>query len=195
MTVRRIAFVCAVAFAAAACGRKDEDTSRPAPAGPQDPHAGMSRVPSPIPTRPAVAWTVPQGWKEGHPSSSMRLAQFDIAADAAGDTIQCVVFGGQMGSDEDNIVRWTGEMGAGAKQNATTTKSEQGTLRVTRFAASGEYTDKMRPGEPKAIADARMLAAIVEAPDGGKLYVKLVGGKAQVDAAAKQFDEFIASMK
>lgn len=194
MTVRLAAVLAlSVAIAAGACDR-DEPSAPAAPAGMPNPHGGKSSVPSAIPSKPSVTWTVPQGWKEGRPSSSMRLAQFDVGADADGNAVQCIVFGGSMGSDEDNVSRWIGQMGPDAKAGATVAKSDQGALKVTRVEAKGSYTDTMRAGDAKPIADASLLAAIVESPS-GKLYVKLVGPKAQVDAAAKQFDDFIASMK
>jgi hypothetical protein len=163
---------------------------KPAP----DPHGGIGKVvpraagPSPL------AWTAPSGWKESKPSSGMRLAQFDVGTDDAGDPVQCILFGGSMGTDDENIARWVGQMGPTAKDSAVVTKSEAGGVKTTRLVARGTYVDSMRPGEPKAAPEATMLAAIVEAP-GGKLYVKLAGPKAVVDAAEKQFDEFLASLK
>jgi hypothetical protein len=193
VTARRAAIVLAAALAAAACGQEEKGPAPPPPAV-RDPHAGMASPPAAAPTKPPVTWAVPQGWKQGHPSSSMRLAQFDVGTDADGQPVQCIVFGGEMGDDEQNVTRWVGQMGPDAKAGATVTKSEQGALKITRVVAQGPYTDAMRPGDAKTIADAALLAAIITSP-GGKLYVKLVGPKAQVDAAAKQFDEFIASMK
>ena len=196
MTGRRIALVLLAALAAA-CGHEDENLSgvrKVAPPGGADPHAGMSRQMTAAPSKPDVTWTAPAGWKESRPSSTMRVAQFDVATAADGDPVQCIVFGGEMGDAEQNVARWIGQMGPDAKQGASVTNSEQGRVKITRLAASGSYTDTMRGGDPKTIAEAAMLAAVVESP-GGKLYVKLVGPKAQVDAAAKQFDEFLASMK
>jgi len=192
-SVRAPALFLLAALLTGACGGEDPAASPPHAAKP-NPHGGMAPAVSAAPSKPPIAWTTPQGWKEGHPSSSMRLAQFDVAADAEGNPVQCIVFGGEMGDDDQNVERWIGQMGPDAKAGATIAKSQQGGLKITRVAAQGAYTDSMRPGDSKAIADASMLAAIVESP-GGKLYVKLVGPKAQVDAAAKQFEEFIASMK
>ena len=198
MTSRAAALSLAIALAAAACGGEDKGAAGPgpsqSPAAAPDPHGGAMRATTAAPGKPPVSWTAPAGWKEGRPSSSMRVAQFDVATDADGGPVQCIVFGGAMGSDEDNIARWIGQMGPDAKAGSQVAKSERDGLKITRVAAQGPYTDAMRPGDAKAIPDASLLAAIVESP-GGKVYVKLVGPKAQVDAAAKQFDEFIASMK
>lgn len=205
MTALRASLVLFAALAASACGHEDENLSgvrkvdppggAGVPAAPRDnPHGGPKPPISAAPAKPTVTWTAPAGWKEGRPSSTMRVAQFDVAADESGETVQCVVFGGEMGDADQNIARWIGQMGPDAKAGASVTKTEQGELTITRLAVSGAYTDTMRPGEPKTVAQASMLAAVVVAP-GSKLYVKLVGPKAQVDAAAKQFDEFLASMK
>lgn len=159
-----------------------------------DPHGGIGKVvpraagPSPL------GWTAPSGWKESKPSAGMRLTQFDVGTDEAGDAVQCIVFGGQMGSADDNVARWVGLMGPTAKDSAVVTKTEAGGVKTTRLLARGSYVDSMRPGEAKTYPDATMLAAIVEAP-GGMLYVRLAGPKTVVDAAEKQFDEFLASLK
>lgn len=159
-----------------------------------DPHAGLGQVvPRTAGTSP-LAWAVPAGWTETKPSAGMRLAQFDVGKDEAGDPVQCIVFGGTMGSDDENIARWVGQMGPTARDSAVVTKSEAGGVKVTRLVARGKYVDSMRPGEPKTAAEATMLAAIAEGP-AGKLYVKLAGPKDVVDAAEKQFDEFLASLR
>jgi hypothetical protein len=199
----------AVVLALAACGDDGKNLSganqvappgqAPAPpaANPHggDPHAGMGLRPAASAAPAPVAWTVPAAWKQSPPSSGMRMAQFDVGTDEAGDAVQCIVFGGIGGTDEQNIERWTGQMGAAAKDAAVVSHSDHDGLKVTRFESHGAYTDSMRPGEPKTIASATMLAAIVEAPGGAKLQVKLVGSKTVVDPAAKAFDEFLASMK
>lgn len=187
-------------LALAACGDEPAKDAAPvpppAPAMPADPHAGMGNPMAPV-QRPAapVSWTVPEGWKSTPPSSGMRHAQFDVAVDAQGDPVQCIVFSGPMGGDEENIQRWTGQMGAGAREKATIENSERAGLKVTRVEATGAYTDSMRPGGGKTYDDAAMLAAIVTAPSGGKVYVRLVGPKDLVEKAEPQFDAFLASMK
>jgi len=205
----RRAILAAVLVALCACGDDKKNlsgvdkvappggspTSLPAadPHGP-NPHVGPGAIPT-VKAAPApLGWTAPSGWKQTPPASGMRLAQFDVGTDAAGDAVQCIVFGGNMGADDDNIKRWVGQMGPAAKDAAKIVSSEHDGLKVTRLEASGSYTDSMRPGEPKTVATAKMLAAIVESP-AGKVYVKLAGPTTVVDAAAAGFDEFLASMK
>jgi len=200
--MRRI-LLAATLVALAACGDDKKSLSGVdkvappgAPGAPMaDPHAGTGMMNAPAAAPAQVAWAVPSSWKQSTPSSGMRVAQFDVGTDEAGDKVQCIVFGGIGGSDDQNISRWVGQMGAAAKDSAVVGHSEQAGVKITRLEAHGPYTDTMRPGDPKTIAAATMLAAIVEAPGGGKLQVKLVGSKTIVDAAAKAFDEFLASMK
>jgi len=118
----------------------------------------------------------------------MRLAQFDV-----GGGVQCVVFQGISGSDEQNVDRWIGQMGPDAGPGAKVTESERDGVKVTRLEVRGTYTDTMRQGAP-TIPEATMLAAVVTSP-AAKLHVRIVGPSAVVDAAAAQFDAFIASMK
>jgi hypothetical protein len=196
--------------ALAACGDEKKNLSgvdkvappggATAPAAPMgdphggNPHAGPGAIPN-VKAGPApVAWSVPAGWKVTPPSSGMRVAQFDVGVDETGDAVQCIVFGGNMGPDDENIKRWVGQMGPAAKDSAVVASSEHDGVKITRLEAGGSYTDTMRASEPKTVATAKMLAAIVESPS-GKLYVKLAGPKTVVDGAAKAFDEFLASMK
>jgi len=159
-----------------------------------DPHAGIAPPPAAAPTQTPLAWSVPAGWKGGPSSRPMRVAEFDVGADESGAPVQCVVFGGIGGDDEQNLERWIGQLGEGAKLSAKTTRSEHDGLKFTRLEVRGPYTDTMHPGGAKAMTEATMLAAIVDGP-AGKLHVKMVGPSAVVDAAAAKFDEFLASMK
>jgi hypothetical protein len=215
MNARSVVVV--LVFALAACGHEGENLSGQTKAAPPggtapvadphkglvadphagvgprvDPHAGMGTV---VPPRTAgaspLAWTSPSGWKETKPSAGMRLAQFDVGVDEAGDTVQCIVFGGIGGSDDENIARWIGQMGPTAKDTAVISRSEHDGLKITRLTANGAFTDSMRPGEPKSVSAATMLAAVVEGP-AGKVHVKLTGSKSVVVAAEK---EFLASLK
>jgi hypothetical protein len=156
-----------------------------------DPHAGM--MPPAAAAEAPVAWTVPDGWR-AEPGGGMRVAEFAVGEDEAGDAVKCIVYGGIGGTDEENIERWVGQMGETAKAAAKTTHVDHDGLKITRFEARGDFTDAMRRGPPKTIAAATMLAAIVDGP-AGKLHLKFVGPSSVVDAAAPKFDAFLASMK
>lgn len=180
----------------AACGESPKAPVTPPVPAAANPQIGGAKLPPPSspPKVPELSWVAPAAWKQGVPMSGMRLAQWDVATDEAGDPVQCIVFGSIGGSDEDNLARWTMQMGPSAASTAKTETTELGGVKVTRFAAKGAYTDSMRPGQPKSYADASFLGAIV-ATAGGKVHVKLVGPTPLIDAATAQFDEFLASMR
>ena len=167
---------------------------------PVNPHAGLpgmtpppDAAPTPLPAQVPFDWSVPQGWTSSPPTNAMRLAQFEVGKDAEGQPVQCVVFRGIGGQDQENIDRWIGQLGESAKSTARITDSERAGILVKRLEAHGTYTDTMTR-DAKPVADAKMIAAIVTA-GGGKLHVRLVGPSALVDKAAAQFDAFVASMK
>lgn len=148
----------------------------------------------------AIAVAVPEGWQEERVTSSMRRGQWKI--DAEGGQAELVVYYfGQAGagSVEKNLERWYGQFeqpdGRPSKEVAQTTEKTVGDMKVTRVDVGGRYVAEVRPGagERHDVASARMLAAIVEAPDGA-YYFKMVGPDATVKAAAASFDEMLESM-
>jgi hypothetical protein len=148
----------------------------------------------------AIAVAVPEGWKEESVTSSMRRGQWKI--DAEGGQAELVVYYfGQAGagSVEKNLERWYGQFeqpdGRPSKEVAQTAEKTIGDMKVTRVEVGGRYVAEVRPGagERHDVANARMLAAIVEAPDGA-YYFKMVGPDATVKAAAANFDKMLESM-
>lgn len=148
----------------------------------------------------AIAVAVPEGWQEERVTSSMRRGQWKIgAADAPAELV--VYYFGQAGagSVEKNLERWYGQFeqpdGRPSKEAAQTTEKTVGDMKVTRVDVAGRYVAEVRPGagERHDVASARMLAAIVEAPDGA-YYFKMVGPDATVKAAAADFDKMLESM-
>jgi hypothetical protein len=148
----------------------------------------------------AIAVAAPEGWKDEPVTSSMRRAQWKI--DAEGGQAELVVFYfGQMGagSVEKNLERWYGQFaqadGRPSKEVAQTTEKTVADMKVTRVEVGGRYVAEVRPGagERHDVADARMLAAIVEAPDGA-YYFKLIGPDPTVKAAAAGFDSMLDSV-
>jgi hypothetical protein len=165
--------------------------ANPHGAMPADPHAAMPPAAAPA-AESAFAWAAPAGWAESKPTGPMRMAQFDVGNDASGAPVQCVVFKGIGGDDDQNLDRWISQMGVG-RDAAKLTHTEQDGQKVTRLTVKGSFTDSMK-GDAK-VGDATMLAAIVTAADGTKLHVKLVGPSSVVDAQTANFDAFVASIK
>lgn len=169
--------------------------------------AAGSAAPAPGQTTPdgkrvlgAIAVAAPAGWKEEPVTSSMRRGQWKI--DAEGGQAELVVYYfGQMGagSVEKNLERWYGQFeqpdGKPSKEVAQTSEKTVADMKVTRVEVGGRYVAETRPGsgQRQDVPNARMLAAIVEAPDGA-YYFKLVGPEATVKAATADFDGMLDSL-
>lgn len=197
------------------------------PAAPTDPHAGMDMggrasphpalpsdhppvpgmggsMPSPMkppasPQTTSFTWTAPQGWKQVTPSSTMRIAQFDLDATwPDGIPVQCAIFPAIGGGKQANIDRWIGQFqqadGSASKDKAKLAESSRDGLSVTRIELRGQFSDGMQK-PPRQTDDGMLLGAIVEAPDGDNLYVKLTGPRAAIESEAARFDEFVASLR
>jgi hypothetical protein len=126
----------------------------------------------------------------------MRKAEYGVSH-VAGDSedAECIVitFGpGSGGSVAQNIDRWKGQFDAtgDAKQ---TTRDVSG-MHVTTVEVAGTFKGGGMPGGPPAPPKPgfRMIASVVEAPD-GMWFFKLTGPDATVKAAASAFDTMIGS--
>src|SRR5258706_9269124 len=149
----------------------------------------------------SLKFTSPAGWKEVPVSSSMRKAQF-VLPKAAGDTDdgQLIVFyfgQGQGGMVESNVDRWKGMFttsdGKPVGDEAVKRGSfEASGMKVTTVDISGRYQDapmgRPDPAGPTA-KDYRMLAAIVETPE-GPWFFKATGPMATMAGQVANFDAF-----
>jgi hypothetical protein len=148
----------------------------------------------------AIAVAVPEGWKEQPVTSGMRRGHWKVDAEG-GEAELIVYYFGQMGagSVEKNLERWYGQFeqpdGRPSKEVAQTTEKTVADMKVTRVDVGGRYVAEVRPGggQRHDVANARMLAAIVDAPDGA-YYFKLVGPDPTVKAVAADFDSMIDSV-
>ena len=142
----------------------------------------------------------PEGWQSERPSTTMRVAQYQLPA-AEGDSepgsLVVFYFGpGQGGSTNANIERWIGQMqqpgGTSSKDSATETQTVNG-LKVTLLDVSGTYTGgDMAGGAGQVKPNFRMRAAVIDTPKGA-YFIKLVGPKKTIDRWDQGFQEFIKS--
>lgn len=146
-----------------------------------------------------VEYPVPKSWVEQEPSSQMRVAQFGIPK-AEGDKgkIELVVFyfQGGGGSVEDNIKRWVGQFKP-LDGEEKVEKVEHATLKITLLDATGTYENKPFPMAPRGelMKDWRMLAAVVETPDEGPYFFRMVGPKASIEAQRESFVKMLKESK
>lgn len=151
---------------------------------------------------PGLGYDVPDGWETAPTSSRMRLAQWTLPGD--GDEAAEVViffFGpGQGGGVEANLARWFSQFeqpdGSSTKDQASVTKREVNTLRLTIADMRGTYIASVRPGatERHHRPEHRMIAAVIEA-DGGPWYLRVLGPEATVAKWETSVEAFLSSLE
>lgn len=169
--------------------------------GPQGPPVVLLGEPQPFAnaTAPKVTFRLPAGWTEGHPTSSMRLAQWSVAAPAEGQAaVDCVVFffgAGGGGAVEANLERWKGQFEIEGTPAQTTEEVAPG-LKATFLTLNGHYKASMQPGSGAAQdhPDWSLLSAVMEF-QGGPLFLKCVGPKAVLAQAAPAFRAWVRSFR
>lgn len=171
-------------------------------------HPPVTAVPPPgTANRQAAAsgpvYDVPAGWQAQTPKSSMRKAEF-VLPKAEGDSEDGLLimyyFGtGGAGAIDANIARWKG-MFSTAEGNAVpddqvkVSTTESNGLKATLLDVTGRYTDAMSGRPDRSGEDFRMLAAILDTPE-GPYFFKAVGPAKTMAVHEKAFGEFIASMR
>jgi hypothetical protein len=150
-----------------------------------------------------LTFTVPDGWRQSPPSSSMRVAEFTLPR-AAGDAedAQLIVyyFGGSGGSVDANLTRWIGQIQQpDGKSSSAAAKKETrkvNNLVLTLVDASGTYIAEMSPGATARNNKPhfRLRAGVVETSN-GPYFIKLTGPEKTVAKWERAFDQFVGSFK
>ena len=159
--------------------------------------APAARGPRAAPAPAADRFRAPEGWQPEEPSSGMRLLQYRLPrADGDGRDGEVAVFANIMGSTQANIDRWRGQFTEVAQGKDSLTEHSEGLkgkvtlLDITgKQGAGGMGGMAAAHGGPEA-EQTRMLAAVVEAPD-GTYYVKAVGPPATIGKWEKAVRDFI----
>ncbi len=142
-----------------------------------------------------VSWTAPKAWTASE-ARPMRAATYVVPA-AKGETEagECAVFffgAGQGGGVDENVKRWVSQFDAGSK--SSTKKDKVNGLEVTRVEVEGTYQSGGMAGPKVAKPGSKLLGAIVEGK-GGTVFFKFTGSAKTVEAAKKDFDALVASLK
>jgi len=154
----------------------------------------------------AMSLEAPAGWQRVQPKSGIVETEFAIASEGVGADGGPLPSGrmtvmGAGGSVEANIERWYGQFaqadGGSTKDKASVKKLKVAGRDVTIVDVSGTYKDS--PGGPFAGGrtierpDYRMLAAIVEGPE-GNYFLKFYGPAATVGQHADGFRKMVEGM-
>jgi hypothetical protein len=157
-----------------------------------------------VPAAAELSYTMPQAWKSRPASSNMRVAEFAVpraAGDGEDSELVLYYFGSfSIGGVDANINRWIGQMqqpdGSDSKARARRDSKTVNGLKVTSVDLTGTYVAEVRPGASERFNKPgfRLRAAVVETPR-GPYFIKMVGPARTMDAAQKDFDAFVASLR
>lgn len=146
------------------------------------------------PSQPGVGemhFLIPEDWKEGQPTSMMRLYQATIPG-AEGQEGEAAFFAPIGGSVEDNINRWTGQFtqpdGSDSKTK-TVVEDIQGDLyKIKIVSLTGTMATASMPGKPRQPEKTgwMMLGAIIETPE-GPWFIKATGPEKTLIEAREKF--------
>jgi len=152
----------------------------------------------------SLKYLAPSGWATKTPSSSMRLAEWNLpkaAPDTEDGLVTLYFFGAAMGGNaQANIDRWIGQFsqpdGKASKDVAkTTTGVTASGLKMTMVDVSGTYVAEVTPGSTEHFNKPgwRQIAALIETP-GGPHFVKVVGPAATLAKWEASVTTFIKSI-
>ena len=162
-----------------------------------------SAEPSTTLTVKGIAFTVPEGWIQEKPNSTMRVAQFVLPGDTGSATLVITYFGADGAGPRDlNVKRWI-EMVAVADEAAddakpqTETISHNGLQRTVVVATGALSAPSMRPGVPTAAPkpDHTLYGVILEDGPEGPLYLKAVGPAGTISAQTAAIEAFVKSAR
>lgn len=149
----------------------------------------------------ALRLPVPNDWQEVKPRNRIIELEFAVTQQPGGNNPARFTVMPSGGTVQQNVARWRGQFtrldqspgGASTKPEATEVRGMQTHL----VDLSGDYQDAPRgPFGPKVEKkDHRMLAAIVQTPDSGNYFFKLVGPKETVGQHAKAFRAMIQGIR
>ena len=155
-------------------------------------------------TTAELKFKAPEGWIVEKPSSTMRVAQYNlprVEGDSADASLVLYFFGsGQGGSVQENVDRWIAQMeqpgGASSKEKAKVETITVNGLKVTTVDVSGTYVAQMSPGSATTHNDQnqRLRAAVIETTR-GNYFAKLVGPEKTVGRWSQSFDDYLRSME
>ena len=147
-----------------------------------------------------IAWEAPEPFRAVQPTSQMRAAEYVFPEQEGEEPASLTVFffgPGQGGSIQENIDRWVNQFqqpdGRASSEAAEISERDVNDLKVHLVDVSGTYSAMTPMGSRGGPAtDQRMLAAIVEGPE-GPVFFKMVGPRAVMERAEQPFEGLVAS--
>ena len=161
---------------------------------------------APAPLKFSVAdgnlnFTATGNWKSVKPKSRMLEYEIKVPREETDKRDGRLTIMGAGGSIEANIARWEGQFSQddGTATKAKVTEETVEDMKVTMVDISGVYVETMggpfSGGKKVENPNFRVLAAIIETPESGNYFVKLIGPKTTIGANEKAFAEAIKGIK
>ena len=145
----------------------------------------------------SLTWSLPEGWVEQQPASSMRIAQYAVPGpDGEGECVVYYFGPNQGGSPMANAQRWAGQFtqpdGRSSVDVMKVTRLEAARVPVQVVEVTGTYDGgmTMTAQPPQAMEGYMLLGGIAEGPD-APWFFKFTGPETTVLA---QRDAFLALM-
>ncbi len=134
---------------------------------------------------------IPESWKQQRPTSSMRLAQFEIPAvkgDKEPGELVFFYFPGGAGGVKANLERWIHQFEAkDRKVKLTQGKSTQGNYYLAEV--TGAYNKSIGPPrlrQSKRFPGSKLIAVVLKT-ENASYYIKLTGPEKTITSVATQF--------
>jgi len=140
-------------------------------------------------------------WKSVKPKSRILEYEIQVPKVEGDETNGRLTIMGAGGSIDANIQRWEGQFSQpdGSATDAQTKEMTVEEMKVTMVDIAGTFSQTMggpfSGGKKVESPDQRMLAAIVQTPENGNYFVKLVGPAATMKANEKEFEKMIKGLK
>ena len=140
-------------------------------------------------------------WKSVKPKSRMLEFEIEVPKTEDDESNGRLTIMGAGGSIDANVKRWEGQFGQpdGSATEAKTKEFTVNDMDVTMVDISGTFTQTMggpfSGGKKVESPDQRMLAAIIQTPESGNYFVKLVGPAATIKANEAEFENMIKGAK
>jgi hypothetical protein len=143
----------------------------------------------PAPPRPsgagALKWSLPKGWTETG-GGGMRYATLKPPGEGRID-VSVVVLPGVAGGELANVNRWRGQIGLPALDEASLAAARR---EVATKAGKVSLYDFEAGGQAKT----RMIAGLLETPDGNTWFLKMVGDAGPVAASRAGFVHLLETL-
>ena len=140
----------------------------------------------------------PESWLVVPPSSSMRLAQFEISNDKLAEVIVFYFGAGQGGGPKANIARWVGQFrpvdGKPVKPTVDNMVTNGG-FGVTWVEIQGDYARGAGVGPIGEYKPDQMLIAAITQTPRGNLYIQFHGERETVLEHRAEFSQFVMALQ